>query len=330
MGTMNIVVDVSSILVETLTITIVAEGGSFMATKVDERATEKKTSPKSKPKAAPPKAPAKPATPKAAASKVVVKPKAGAAKQTSEARKSGQRVEVLTKSVLEQLKVLQGAKARKDLTKSIPERMKAASPEKSASKPKVAASSTRKVVVKELRADSDFNDIDGLVKASRLGATCHLILGIDANQVDESPGQGVAGIIDRLSKLQGKIGEADPHAFAATVFVLDRTDSDARLDEMGVNQLIDAGACFREKREEYYKPDMDFAAALREDLRDAGLISSGEDEILGMVQTPPSPPAAETEALLQYYGDPEFVWPEGAVEQLLGCGVADASIHLPR
>ncbi len=90
---------------------------------------------------------------------------------------------------------------------------------------------------------------------------------------------------------------------------------------MDVDQLIEAGACFREKRKEYYKPNVDFAAALREDLRDTGVISSEEEETLGMAQTPPSTPSAETQALLQYYGDPEFVWPEEAVEQLLGCGI---------
>jgi hypothetical protein len=219
--------------------------------------------------------------------------------------------------------------------KSLRKEMKTASPKlteimRSVDKPTKAASSTRKVVVKELRANVDFNDIDGLVKAAKVGATCHLILGIDADRVDESSGQGVAGIVDRLSKLREKIGKADPHAFAATVFVLDRPECDARLDEMGVDQLIEAGACFREKREKYYKPNVDFAAALREDLRDTGVISSEEEETLGMAQAPPSAPSAEAEALLQYYGDPEFVWPEGAVEQLLGCGVADASIHLPR
>ena len=180
-----------------------------------------------------------------------------------------------TKSILEQVKVVQGAKAQKAPTKSVLE-------------PKKAASSTRKIVVKEFRANTDFNDIDGLVKAAKVGATCHLILGIDADRVNESLGQGVAGIVDWLSKFQGRIGKADPHVFAATVFVLDRpANENARLDEMDVNRLIEAGACFREKRTKYYKPDVDFAAALRKDLSDTGVISSEEEETLSMPQAPP-------------------------------------------
>ena len=271
-------------------------------------ATLKAAAPKAAAKAAAPKAAAKAATLKAAAPKTVVRqrvvaPKT-AAKQTSEARsgvQKGMRGGDDLKSFLEQMKVeqqrvkdqylQQKAKAQKDLKKSIPEPIKTASPRpteimKPVAKPKKAASSTRKIVVKEFRANTDFNDIDGLVKAARTGATCHLILGIDADQVDEPLDQGIAGIVDWLSKFQDRIGKADPHVFAATVFVLDRPEHDnARLGEVDVDRLIEAGACFREKREKYYKPDVDFAAALRKDLSDTGVISSEDEETLSMAQS---------------------------------------------
>ncbi len=172
---MNIVVDVSAILVETLTITIAAEEAVPWQQRSMKGPQRRRFRP-NRSRRPRPRKPPRNLRSRRLRLKAVVKQKAGApkpaAKQTSEARseagKGRQRVEV-----------------RKDPTKPILERMKATSKiMKSASKPKEAASSTRKVVVKELRANSDFNDIDGLVKAAKVGATCHLILGIDADRVD--------------------------------------------------------------------------------------------------------------------------------------------------
>jgi hypothetical protein len=187
----------------------------------------------------------------------------------------------------------------------------------------------RRILVREADLESGLSDFERLARSAHPGNTCHLILGFDIEKLREQAGP----IEEWLHHFSDFCKRFDPHVFAGTVFLLvGRNRDPSRPDDPDIDRLVDAGACLREKGEEYDAYGVDLATALRSDLIAANLISPVEFEELEEATEFRGPVLSktETEAIIQYYIDPPFKWSGESIEQLLGDRSKDTTIRLPR
>jgi hypothetical protein len=97
---------------------------------------------------------------------------------------------------------------------------------------------SRVIMVEEVERGLDFSRYEAISREAKPGMGRHLILGIDVARFAGS----IEGIVQELEDFRKIVKGADPHAFAATVFVLDEVGADrSRLDDKDVDRLVEAG-----------------------------------------------------------------------------------------
>ena len=156
---------------------------------------------------------------------------------------------------------------------------------------------------------------------------CSLFLGFDADRKQNS----VRGMVDWFTEFQAMLADIDQQRFATTVFVLDWSDECAReaaasivresqLTDEEIDELLDAGICYRVKDEQYSKKGTDgFVEALRQDLVSKRLIPGSAELTLGEpVPAKPAPDESidEVRDTMKFLASGQFVWSNEDVRKL--------------